>query len=155
VALEAITRETASMLAEILADQSVRSLLYAGVRGVSAEMAGRLWAEEQGGGGDEVRRAALCRATRSVVGGVGVCRGELSFFVARARWGQGYGHAMVRAFLEQLEVDPRAPPLVARVQRENLPSRCIVERLGFELRRLERRPDGLPSAFRYERRAGA
>jgi len=129
-------------------------LLHAGVGGVSAEAAAKVWAGPGDAAEGVVRLSARSRETTEVVGGVGLSRGELSFFVARALWGQGYGTAMVRAFLQQADERMGLVVLLARIQRENLASRRLVERVGFRFCGLERRPDGLPFVLRYERRVG-
>ena len=142
---EVIDAEAAGRLREILADRALRIALHGEDARVTEDAAVARWC---GGTSRQAqRRAARCRCTGRIVGGIGIDDGSLSYFVERAHWGLGYGRAIVDQYLRAL---PRADrPLTARVARGNLASRRILERAGFREAALERRGDRLPSAVVY------
>ena len=95
------------------------------------------------------RLAVVCQKAGEIVGAVGVVDRQLSYFVARKFWGLGYGGAMVREFLQTHVAPWPAAPLRARVVRENLASRRILEAMGFVVVGLEVPQRGLPCRLKY------
>lgn len=64
----------------------------------------------------------------------GTARGqaELSYWIGRAYWGQGFASAIVGAFVKQsLAENPALTSLVARVKPDNTASRRVLEKAGF------------------------
>jgi ribosomal-protein-alanine N-acetyltransferase len=75
----------------------------------------------------------LCvrRADGEIIGSIRFDGGQLSYFVAPAEWGKGYGREMVDAACRHYAARLVPPVIHAEVIRENIASRRILERLGF------------------------
>ena len=76
--------------------------------------------------------AAACRHTSVVIGCVQLTPSRLSYFVARPFWNRGYGREMVLACCQFLPQRLGILALEAVVLRENMASRRILERAGFD-----------------------
>jgi RimJ/RimL family protein N-acetyltransferase len=55
-------------------------------------------------------------------------RPEVSYWLGKAHWGKGYATQALVAFLAEAN---RARPIYARVAKDNLPSRRVLEKCGF------------------------
>jgi RimJ/RimL family protein N-acetyltransferase len=53
---------------------------------------------------------------------------EVSYWIGKAYWGQGYATQALAAFLAQVN---QTRPIYARVAQDNLPSRRVLEKCGF------------------------
>ena len=87
-----------------------------------------------------IQLTAFCRDESlhlsTPVGGARIAQGEISYYIAPTFWRQGYGFELVSAvsaFAENL----RLQKLTATVLRENVASRKILERIGFEFAGLQ------------------
>jgi ribosomal-protein-alanine N-acetyltransferase len=78
-----------------------------------------------------MRLAARARADGALVGGLQLAQGNLSYLVKASLWRQGYGKEMVRACCERALGEWQCRDLRARVLRENLASRHVLEACGF------------------------
>ena len=64
--------------------------------------------------------------------GEAVGTAELSYWIGRAYWGQGFASAAVGSFVTQcFTEDPALTSLVARVKHGNIASRRVLEKAGF------------------------
>jgi RimJ/RimL family protein N-acetyltransferase len=77
-----------------------------------------------------LRLAVRLRGNADPVGGVSICEGNLSYFLAPAYWGQGLGGEAVHAACALFRTQ-ELHHLRARVLRRNLASRRILESVGF------------------------
>jgi RimJ/RimL family protein N-acetyltransferase len=113
-------------LQDILAGRPVAELFFGAVRH-AADLQDHMrhaWGREAPG----ALRLVACRPTDgAVVGAARVDGAELSYLVSPDHWRLGIGTLLAKAACA------RAPqrPLVARVFRENIASRSLLERLGF------------------------
>jgi RimJ/RimL family protein N-acetyltransferase len=55
-------------------------------------------------------------------------RAEVSYWLGKAHWGKGYATQALAAFLAEAN---RTRPIYARVAKDNLPSRRVLEKCGF------------------------
>jgi RimJ/RimL family protein N-acetyltransferase len=55
---------------------------------------------------------------------------EVSYWIGKAYWGRGYATQALTAFLSQVN---RVRPIYARVAKDNLPSRRVLEKCGFAI----------------------
>ena len=83
-------------------------------------------------------------AGNTIIGAAGLCNGEISYCVDPVFWCQGYGYELVRAIFGIARDRLGSERLLAKVLRDNLRSRRILERVGFLFCGLEY----LPHAFR-------
>jgi ribosomal-protein-alanine N-acetyltransferase len=80
----------------------------------------------------------------TIIGAAGLCNGEISYCVDPEFWHQGYGYELAQAVCGIARDRLGAERLLAKVLRDNLISRRILERLGFLFCGLEY----LPHAYR-------
>ena len=93
----AIEGPTAAAIRDLLADRLLRTNLHGGDADGDAHATAVRWCrpvprDDRDG---VLRQAVRCLSTGEVVGGIALVRRELSFFVAKPFWRQGYGRAMV------------------------------------------------------------
>jgi ribosomal-protein-alanine N-acetyltransferase len=78
-----------------------------------------------------------------VAGAARIDHGEISYYVHPTLWHQGYGLELVQAVCNIAREQLALEALHASVLRDNLASRRILDRLGFEFCRLEYLPHAL------------
>jgi RimJ/RimL family protein N-acetyltransferase len=149
ITLEPIEGDARRAVAALLEDRPLRAALYGGRGNVAEADAISAWCGARVRG--TLRLAAHCPELDEVVGAVGLVGDELSYFVARAHWRSGYGSAMLGALLRPCGESSGTRRLFARVARDNVASRRLLEAAGFAERGLEVRPGGLSPEIRYER----
>lgn len=84
--------------------------------------------------------AAKLRDRDEVIGGVCVAESTIAYFIAPEFWGQGYGLEMVSSICALLHEQLGLNLLKATVLRENIGSRRVLEKTGFQFRGLSIRP---------------
>ena len=151
ITLEPIEGDLKRAIAALLEDRPLRAALYGGRGNVAEAHAIAAWCGARAPG--SLRLAARCPELGQVVGAIGLVGDELSYFIARPRWSSGFGSAMLGALLRPRGEASAARRLFARVARENVASRRLLDAAGFAERGLEVRPGGLPPGIRYERLA--
>jgi RimJ/RimL family protein N-acetyltransferase len=120
-----------AQLAAMLSDPLVHAPFFAYGRRDGIEARLEEWRQLAGAGCDNLLFAATDAESGEVVGCVHLIGDHLSYFVAPARWGQGYGGAMVAAFMDRHAGWERREAIYTTVVRENLASRRILEKTGF------------------------
>jgi RimJ/RimL family protein N-acetyltransferase len=115
-------------LVAMLSDPQVFELYFASARRADMQAKVGEWAGQADAGLFAVRD----RASGHAIGCIELVAGHLSYFVAPARWGQGYGSEMVAAFLAQLPALRALDAVYTTVARENMASRRILEKSGFD-----------------------
>jgi RimJ/RimL family protein N-acetyltransferase len=118
-------------LAAMLSDPRVHAPFFAYGRRDGIEARLEEWRQLAGVGCDNLLFAATDAGSGEVVGCVHLIGDHLSYFVAPAHWGQGYGGAMVAAFMARHAGWERRDAIYTTVVRENLASRRILEKAGF------------------------
>jgi len=83
-------------------------------------------------------------AENTVIGAAQLCGGEISYCIDPGFWFLGYGYELVQAMCGIARDQLGLERLLAKVLRDNLRSRRILRRLGFEFCGLEY----LPHAYR-------
>jgi [ribosomal protein S5]-alanine N-acetyltransferase len=74
--------------------------------------------------------------TSAVIGGACLLDHEISYYIDPSMWGQGYGYELVEGLCTIARDQLDRNYVYARVLRENVRSRRVLERLGFEFRGL-------------------
>ena len=120
-----------AQLAAMLSDPRVHEPFFAYGRRDGIENRLEEWRQLAGAGCDNLLFAATDAGSGEVVGCVHLIGDHLSYFVAPAHWGQGYGAALVAAFMAQHAGWERREAIYTTVVRENLASRRILEKTGF------------------------
>lgn len=115
-------------LVGILSDRRVCELYFAGGSRAGIQAKVGEWGLQDHTGLFTVRE----RASGNVIGCIELVASHLSYFVAPVRWGQGYGSEMVTVFLAQLWALRESNVMYTTVVRENIASRRILEKAGFD-----------------------
>lgn len=116
------------LLQAVLADRRVCDMYFAGVSRHSMQVKMDAW----GGQGDVDMFAVRERSSGNVIGCIELIASHLSYFVAPACWGQGYASEMVVSFLARLPALRELDAVYTTVVRENMASRRILEKTGFD-----------------------
>lgn len=76
--------------------------------------------------------AVWARKTNQLVAGLRLNRGKISYFVDPQYWSKGIGSEAVSAFVDWVWDTQERDSLTAQVMRDNIASRRILEKTGFE-----------------------
>lgn len=148
VALTPLDAEALDALAAILAHRALRVDLFGGRADIGHAAAVAIWRAPLAQG--DARLAARDAADGRIVGGVGVVRDELVFFVDPARQRLGWGGGVVRALLRLRQEQGLWPRLRAWTLRDNHAARAALAAAGFRDAGLLRNPPGSPVLVAYD-----
>lgn len=120
-----------AQLAAMLSDPRVHEPFFAHGRRDGIEARLEEWRRLAGAGGENLLFAVTGVESGEVVGCIHLIGAHLSYFVAPAHWGRGFGGEMVAAFMERHARWDEREAIYTTVVRENLASRRILEKAGF------------------------
>ena len=146
VVLDSLDVQSTVFLADMLADPGLRASLFGGHGRIDAVHAERIWSRAVD---DETRWLVRCAESRRIVGGIGVVREEVSFFVRSDLQGQGYGRASLAALLQLRQTLGVWPGLSAWTVRENRAARRAFQAAQWRELGLRRQSGGLPTLVHY------
>ena len=123
----------AAALAELLRDDEVARWLPHGRAGITADTVARTLATLSTPPGSSLDYVIVRHADERIIGEVVVDErtGELGYWLGARFWGRRYATEALSMFLAHLLRGPRLPYVRARVHRDNVPSRRLLERTRF------------------------